>query len=205
MGFGAIRAALVLGAAFTVSGCVSTVIGAAATGGVAASQERGFGQGMTDNRIALEINKRWADSSGEMLAKLSTEVHEGRVLVTGTVPNLNMKLEAIKLSWQVDGVREVIDEVKVGDGSGLGSSTRDAIISSNIRSNILLDPKILSVNYTIETVDGTVYLIGVAQDQGELDRVMEYARNVSYVKRVVSYMRLKNDPLPPLPDKPAAQ
>jgi osmotically-inducible protein OsmY len=204
LSFGTIRVALLLGSALSLSGCVSTVIGAAAAGGVAASQERGFSQGVTDNRIALDINRRWADRSSEILAKLSTEVHEGRVLVTGTLPSLELKLDAIKLAWQVDGVREVIDEVKVGESDRFGSSARDLIISSDIRSSILLDKEILSVNYTIETVDGTVYLIGVAQNQAELDRVIAYARNVRYVRNVVSYVRLKSDPLPPMPEKPAS-
>ena len=52
----------------------------------------------------------------------------------------------------------------------------------------------LQVNYSIETINGVIYVMGIAQSQDELDRVVNHARNISGVQRVVSYVRLKDDP-----------
>ncbi|MEJ0072169.1 MAG: BON domain-containing protein [Pseudomonadota bacterium] len=132
-----------------------------------------------------------------MLQKVDLSISEGRVHLTGTVPTPEMRLEAVKLVWQVEGVRQVIDDIEVGDDkSGVGGYARDVWISTQLRSDLLFDRAIESVNYSVETVEGTVYLMGVAQNQGELDRVTNYARNLSSVKRVVSYVRMKDQPVP---------
>jgi osmotically-inducible protein OsmY len=65
---------------------------------------------------------------------------------------------------------------------------------TELRSRLLFAKNIQSVNYSIEAVNGTVYLLGVAQDQAELDRVLDVARNVNYVRRVVSHVLMKDDP-----------
>ena len=186
------------GMAAGLSGCVGLAIGGAASVGVAASEERGLGGALTDTRIRADINGKWLNASMDMLQKVDLSVNEGRVLLTGTVPTAEMRVDAVKLVWQVDGVREVIDEIKVGtEGGGVGEYSRDVWISTQLRSDILFDRDIQSVNYSIETVDGTVYLMGVAQNQGELSRVTNYARNLKYVKRVVSYVRIKDQPAAP--------
>jgi hypothetical protein len=79
----------------------------------------------------------------------------------------------------------------VAPGEGAWASVRDTWISSQIRSNLVFASQIRSVNYTIDTVNGSVYLIGSARTQAELDRVTETARNVPNVKRVVSYVEIR--------------
>ena len=76
-------------------------------------------------------------------------------------------------------------------GEGAWESVRDTWISSQIRSNLVFTSQVRSVNYTIDTVNGSVYLIGSARTQAELDRVTEAARNVPNVKRVVSYVEIR--------------
>lgn len=186
----------------SLSGCVEMAIGGAATAGVAASEERGLGGALTDTRIRADINEKWLQASLDILQKVDLSIHEGRVLLTGTVPTADMRLQAVKLTWQVDGVRTVMDEIKVGeDNSGAIDYARDVWISTQLRSSILFDRAVLSVNYSVETVDGVVYLMGVAQNQAELDRVTNYARNQRYVKQVVSYVRIKDQPA----DQPVGQ
>ena len=68
--------------------------------------------------------------------------------------------------------------------------TRD-LVAAQLRARLVGDAAIASINYSIETVNGSVYLIGIAQHQAELDRVVAYARNIRYVRRVLNYMRLK--------------
>jgi osmotically-inducible protein OsmY len=67
-------------------------------------------------------------------------------------------------------------------------------ISSDLRSKLLLDKHVLSVNYSVTTVDQVIYLLGIAQDAEERERVNDYARDVPYVKKVVNYVILKDDP-----------
>jgi osmotically-inducible protein OsmY len=188
---------LLAGLAASLSGCVGLAIGGAATAGVAVSEERGLGGALTDTRIRTDINTKWFNASMDMLQKVDLNVNEGLVHLTGTVPTAEMRLDAVKLVWQVEGVRRVIDDIEVGeDKSGVKDYARDVWISTRLRTDILFDRNIESVNYTVETVDGVVYLMGVAQNQAELDRVTNYGRNLQYVKRVVSYVRLKGQPIP---------
>ena len=182
------------------SGCVETVLGGAATVGVAATEDRGMGGAAADLRIHADINEKWLQASMDMLQKVDLTVQEGRVHLTGTVPTPEMRLNAVKLVWQVEGVRQVIDDIEVGEDKGTaGSYARDVWISTQLRTKILFDGDVRSQNYSVETVEGTVYLMGVAQSQKELDRVTDHARNLSYVKRVVSYVRIKDQPLPTRP------
>ncbi|MBI3517002.1 MAG: BON domain-containing protein [Proteobacteria bacterium] len=188
--------AVLAGLAGGLSGCVGLALTGAASAGIAASEERGLGGALADTRIRTDINSKWLNASMDMLQKLELTVQEGRVLLTGTVPDPEMRVEAVKLVWQVEGVREVINEIKVGEGSGAGDYARDVWITTQLRSSLLFDRAIQSVNYSIDAVDGVVYLMGVAQSQAELDRATNYARNLRYVKRVVSYVRIKDRPAP---------
>lgn len=196
---------LLVGLAFLQTGCIDLAIGGVATVGVAATEDRGMGGAASDLRIHADINEKWLHASMDMLQKVDLSVQEGRVHLTGTVPTPEMRLDAVKLVWQVEGVRQVIDDIQVGDDkTTVGSYTRDVWISTELRTKLLFDGDISSQNYSVETVEGVVYLMGVAQSQKELDRVTGHARNLNYVKRVVSYVRIKDQPLPRPPGSQAS-
>ncbi|MFH1158534.1 MAG: BON domain-containing protein [Pseudomonadota bacterium] len=161
--------------------------------GVAAAQEGGIRTSMTDNAIQLKINDLWFKNNFEMFRKLSTTVKEGRVLIIGSVPNPDMRVEAIRLAWQAEGVKQILNEITVDDGSGITAMLTDSWTTSNLKTKLLLDKYIQSINYNVDTVNGNVYLMGIAQDQKELDRVIGYARNASRVSNVVSYVRLRGE------------
>ena len=169
------------------------VTSAGAAGGMAAASENGLKQTAIDTRIKLEINELWFNYDLDAFSKLSTVVEDGRVLVTGVVQNPDHRVEAIRLAWQPDGVTQVINEVRVANSEGFGGFAKDSIIAGNLRTKIIFDKEIKSINYTIEVVQGTVYLMGVAQDRRELNIVIDHARNTSYVRQVVSYVKLKNE------------
>jgi osmotically-inducible protein OsmY len=88
----------------------------------------------------------------------------------------------------------VIDEIKVSDNSSVSDYARDVYIANNLRSRLMFDKNIQNVNYTVDVVNGVVYLMGIAQNNDELDRVVAHARDISNVRRVVSHVLLKNDP-----------
>jgi osmotically-inducible protein OsmY len=168
------------------------VVGAGASAGVATAQERGFKGAMNDTEIRLHINDLWLQESLSLYSKINLQVQEGKVLLTGNVPDPETRLNAVRLAWQANGVREVINEIEVQDKSSLTDSAQDIWIATQLKTKLLVDSEVSSINYSIETVNQVVYLMGVAQSQAEIDRVIGHAKNISYVRRVVNYVRVKD-------------
>ena len=180
-----------LGLTPALSGCVGAAVGAGAAVATAAAQEKGIGAAATDIRIRTEINALWLKEDEDLLHDIELQVQEGRVLLSGVTPDPQVRLNAVRLCWQVDGVVEVINEIQVSDKSGFTDYARDTLISSELRSTLLLDKEVSSLNYSIETVNQTIFLMGVAQNQDELNRVVDHARNIAYVRGVRTYVRVK--------------
>lgn len=181
----------------SLGGCtgLGLVTGAAAVTGISAAQEGGLSRAVSDTKIKVLINEAWFHYDVDAFTKLSTTVNQGRVLITGVVQNPEHRVEAVRLAWQVKGVRQVINEIRVANSEGVTGFVKDSWISSRLRGSIMLNRGVQSINYSIETVQGVVYLMGVAQDQAELNRVIETARTISGVKQVVSYVKLAGEPL----------
>lgn len=194
-----IAAALSIAALIGVSlqGCAGAVIGAGATAGTAAMEERGLSGAADDTALRLRINALLSDKDERLWRKVGMQVYMGRVLLTGTVETEEMRAEAVRLAWAANGVKEVINELQLADSGGASGFARDTWISAQLKSALLFDKQVSSINYSIETVRGTVYLIGLAQDREELDRVMNHARGLSYVKKVVNYVQIKRPPSNP--------
>ena len=129
-----------------------------------------------------------------MVRKLGIEVYESRVLLTGYATNEKMRAEAVRLSWQAAGVKQVLNEIQLETVKRETSLARDSWITTQLKSKITFDRNIYAVNYFIETVNGIVYLLGVAQNQTELDLVRAHARGLSYVRRVISHVRILKPP-----------
>lgn len=186
-------ALMALFTAFSIAACdpVSLAIGAGATTGIAAHQERGIKGVARDTAIEARIFKAWVQKDKAMTAHMSIEVYESRALLTGIAKTEEERADAVSLAWKAAGVEDVMNEIIVGEPSGLGEMARDASITAELKSRLTFDGDVLAVNYAIETVRGAVFLLGIAQSQAELDKVIATARNISYVKRVVSYVRIK--------------
>jgi osmotically-inducible protein OsmY len=187
-------AGALLALASALSGCVGVAVTGGATAATAAAQERGFKGTVDDTVIRARINDLWLQHSTDLFQNVGLQVTEGRVLLTGKVKDPQLRLDAVKLAWQAQGVSEVINEIQVTEEGGIGSYARDTAISTELKSRLLFDKQVSSINYSIETVGQIIYLMGIAQDQAELDRVVNHARNIAYVRRVVSYVKLKDDP-----------
>jgi osmotically-inducible protein OsmY len=177
--------------ALPLNGCVVAVLGGAAGGGYVLGQERGAGATLTDAAIKTKINARWLDTNPAIADYVDLNVFDGRVLLTGDVPNPSLRDEAVAAAWKTEDVKEVINEIQLGDSSTIGSNASDNWIQTRLRTELTFDAKISSLNYTIETVHGVVYILGAARDQAELDRVLNHARNLANVRRVISYVRIR--------------
>jgi osmotically-inducible protein OsmY len=203
-----------------LGGCAAAIVGglgAAGGAGYVANQERGVSGSVDDFAIKTNIQNAWIKTNPALQADINVTVYEGRTLLTGTAPNPESKAQAKEIASQVPGVRAVYDEIEIMPGEGAWQNVKDAWITNQLRTNLVFDGQVRSVNYTIETVNKSVYLIGSARSQAELDQVTTLARNTPEVKRVVSYVEIRpgspvaaQPPAPPsaaraqAPDAPVA-
>ena len=183
--------ALVALASTMTAGCLPVVVGGAAVVGTnLALEKRSLGDAVQDTSIRAQINQRWIAHDLDLAYRIELIVTEGRVLLTGRATNATMRADAVRLTWTVDGVKEVIDEIIIDPSTDLQQSTSDNWINARMRTLLIADTAIRQSNYSINTVNGVLYLIGTARTHEELDKVLAHARSIPNVKRVVSYLRV---------------
>jgi len=180
-----------LGMVAMLSGCVGAFIGAGATVGVAAYQERGIEGVARDTKLATQIRAAYLETDATLATNIGIEVYERRALLTGLVENEDLRANALRLAWAIDGIKDVLNEIQIREEEGLIEFAYDSWISAQLQTKLTFDADILAINYSIETVNAVIYLIGIAQDQAELDRVLAHARSIDRVRRVISHVRLK--------------
>lgn len=184
---------------------IGTLVGAGSTVGVSAMQERGFSQASKDAIIETQIShllfKKHVDDA---FRPVNVAVYEGRVLLTGSVPNADTMVDVVRISWSVDGVKEVINELSVSEDTSFFQDTKDAWIGARLKGKFTFDKNINAINYNIEVVNGMVYLIGIANSHKELEAVTNSTRTTGGVKRVISYIRVNDEIADPKQDPVAA-
>jgi osmotically-inducible protein OsmY len=177
-----------------LGGCVPLVVGgAAAAGGTAIAQERTPGNALDDTSLKILVNDAIVQNEPNLLPSIQTEVIEGRVLLAGSVPTPEDRIKVARLVWPLEGVREVINELEVGNRVGVTDYLNDTRIAAQVRIKLAAATDVKSINYTIETINGRVYVIGIAQDQAEMDRALDIVSRVGGVREVVNYAILKDD------------
>ena len=169
----------------------TAVVGAGATVGVAAAQERGIKGRAKDLRIEALVLTRYLNVGLKLTTTIGVEVYNGRVLLTGATKDLKLSDKAVNLAWSVAGVTDVINEIQLEKGATVTDYAHDTWITTKLKAKLAFDKDILAINYAIETVNRTVYLIGIAQDQSELARVMARANSISRVINVVNHVKLR--------------
>lgn len=180
---------------FGLTGCGAVILGAGTETAVVVAQERSVGEAVDDAGIMLQLKHLYAKTDyKDLLANVEIKSVEGRVLLTGNVDKPESQIEAVRLAWQIEAVKEVINEIQINDKSGFWNYTRDVWISTQVRARLIATKGIRSINFSVITVNQTVYIMGIAQDQAEMDKVNYVASTTSYVQRVVNYAKLKSDP-----------
>lgn len=187
-------ALLLLVLAPALSGCVWVAATGLIAGISAARQERSVGAAVDDVRIKGAITAKLGQESAANFLNVGCTVVEGRVLLTGRVEKPETRLSATRIAWSVEGVRKVDNDIQVTDQTGWLNRPKDLYIRTEIAADILADKSIKDVNYTIDVVNGVVYLTGIGQNQAEVDRVIAHAKRFDGVKRVENYVVLKDDP-----------
>lgn len=183
-------------AAVVIAGCspVGTMIGGGAVLTRSVLEERTTLAALDDTAIALGIETRLANHSGELFRDVSVDVTEGAVVLSGSVPRPRDKVAATRAAWETPGVLEVTDALTVAEDTGTAAYIEDVRISNQLRYALLTDLEVRSINYTVTTIDRVVHLTGIARSEAELARVLDRARSVNGVRRVVSHVLTIDDP-----------
>lgn len=176
----------------SLTGCVPAIgLGAYETATVI-REDRTTGTVIDDATINTTLQHRYFQKDiDNLFADVDVTVHEGRVLLTGVVEKQETVVDAVRMAWNVSGVKEVINELQSSQPTNLKQRSKDIWTSTHIRGRLLVTKGIKNLNYNIETVNSVVYILGVAQDKTELGHVTNIASRTKGVKKVVSHVRIK--------------
>ncbi len=181
-----------------ISGCAGPFLlfGSAVGAGTTLSKENTVGSSIDDRNIWTKIKAGLLEHNKEIegvLTNISVEVSEGRVLLTGTVDSAEDRLLVLKIVWQQSGVREVINEIKLSketNQNNLKQYGSDSWITTQVKSKMFVNNHVRSINFSVETIDATVYILGIARSEEELNAIREIVNNVNGVSKFVSYIRV---------------
>lgn len=169
------------------SGCAPTIVGGGATVITSAAEERGVSGVYDDAKIKTQIVWKLSQAGSAKFGHVDVVVRQGKVLLTGTVKNPEDKIDAVNMAWKVKGVREVVDEISSTHQVTLSNYAKDSWITTKVKSTLLFDDKVSSINYNVQTINGVVYLMGIAPSQQDLETALNRISQISGVSEVVNH------------------
>ena len=105
---------------------------------------------------------------------------------------MNLKIEATRIAWGVKGVKSVINEIQVTNSDNILNFADDLVISTKVLGKLMINEEVNSLNYSVETVNKVVYIIGIALSKDEQNKVIEIANEVFGVEEVIDYIIVKS-------------
>ena len=162
-----------------------------ATGMVVAEGDRSLGSVVDDATIKINIAAKFINSDDNLFVDVSTSVLEGRVLLTGLVDNQEIRIDAVRRVWEVDGVNEVINEIQIGNRASLKEYAQDVWITAQVRGLAAKTIGLRSVAYNFETIQGKVYIVGITSRPEQLETIIDVAKSVKGVTEIVNYVIVK--------------
>ena len=179
--------------AFVNYGCTPANI--LATGGgsamVVAEGERSLGTVIDDATIKVNIAAKFLNAENNLFVNINTSVLEGRILLTGLVDNQEIRIDAVRLVWEVEGVQEIINEIEIGNRSTLKDYASDLWINTQARAVAAKTVGIKSITYNFETIQGKIYIAGITTTPELLDEMIEALKNIKGVNEIVNYVIIK--------------
>lgn len=163
----------------------------AVDGAYTASEERTLDDVVDDNGIKLELNKLLLDDGLALFKDVGTVVYRRHVYLLGDVENDDDKTRAGEIGRKPKKVSGVTNDIQVTDGGGVVSLADDIYIEKVIQADYLFDSDIDSSNFRVRSVNGVVYLIGVAESQAEFDKAVAIVDTRDDVRRIVNYVKVK--------------
>ena len=185
--------AFLLASAFALSSCIIGVATTAVTGVTVAGDKRSLGSVVDDKVIVTKIIHGLIKNGTEnSLSNISVNVCEGRVLLTGCVIDIEFKDQAEKVAWLVRGVKEVMNDVVVTE-KNIANTAKDSWLTTQLKAKFLVAKGVHSVNYQITSYNNVVYLLGIAENQEELNKALKIAGEIRGASKVKNYVVVKND------------
>ena len=169
------------------------VTGVASKAVTVANSDRSIGEFVDDVVIKAVLKNSYFDQSEKIFFNVDVEVSQGRVLLTGTVDNIDLRIEATRIAWGVKGVQTVINEIQISESDNILNFADDLVISTKVYAKLMLDEEVNSLNYNIETVNKVVYIIGISSSSDEKQKAIELTKEVFGVEEVVEYITIKSE------------
>ena len=170
-------------------------VGVLASGGsatmVVAEGARSLGTVVDDATIKLNLSAKFLKSENSLFLDVNSNVTEGRVLITGLVDTQEIRIEAVRKVWEINGVREVINEIEVGDKTTLKEYMNDLWINTQVKSLAARTIGLRSFSYNFETIKGKVYIAGITSRPEQLQAIVESTKTIKGVKEIVNYVVIK--------------
>ena len=177
-----------------LTNCSIPVATGVATKAVTVSNsDRSIGEYVDDVLIKAILKNSYFDQSEKIFFNVDVEVSQGRVLLTGTVDNIDLRIEATRIAWGVKGVQTVINEIQISESDNILNFADDLVISTKVYAKLMLDEEVNSLNYNIETVNKVVYIIGISSSSDEKKKAIDLTKEVFGVEEVVEYITIKSE------------
>ena len=179
---------------FILSGCVGVSSkGIFGTGVSVAMDPRTVGTQIDDSIMQKNLSTRIILLDKKYLLSVKSKVLDGRIFLTGKVENPEEKLKLTKLSWETAGVRSVKNDIKIKEEFNFKQSAKDLLITSQLRTALILNKNIKSSNYQIDTYKKKIYIYGISNTSEEKDEVLKEAKEILDVESVVASIILVAD------------
>jgi osmotically-inducible protein OsmY len=174
-----------------LSSCVAPlIIGSGATVGAMATKEKGISGAMSDSALSTKVKAKIYDFHPDAYSQIAINVQEGQVLLTGLVKDENWRMKAQEITWKVEGVKQVYNYIEVNkEKSSWSSVLGDGNITTKIKSILTFTEGVRSLNYSIQTNNYVVYIMGIAQTKEEREKVVKVAQDVKGVKKVICFVK----------------
>mgnify|MGYP001369442008 FL=1 len=163
------------------------------TGVSVAFDPRTVGTQIDDSIMQKNLMSKLVLRDKSYLLSVKTKVLDGRIFITGKVENPEEKLQITKLAWETNGVRSVRNDVKIKEEFNFKQSAKDLLITSQLRTAMIVNKNIKSSNYNIDTYKKKIFIYGIAQNKDERDLILKEAKQILDVKNVVASILLVED------------
>jgi osmotically-inducible protein OsmY len=174
-----------------LNGCVGvSSSGLFGTGVSIALDPRSVGTQIDDSIMQKNLSARMILLDKKFLILVKSKVLDGRIFLTGKVDNPEEKLKLTKLAWETDGVRSVRNDIRIKENFNFKQSAKDLLITSQLRTALILEKDIKASNYQIDTYKRKIYIYGIAITLEEKDKVVAEATEILGVEDVVASILL---------------
>ena len=179
---------------FILTGCVGVGSkGLFGTGVSVALDPRTVGTQIDDSIMQKTISAKILAKDKKYLISVKTKVLDGRIFITGKVDSPEEKLLITKLAWETKGARSVRNDIKIKEEFNFKQSAKDVLITSQLRTAIIVNKNIKATNYQIDTYKKKIYIYGIALTSEEKDLVISEAKEIVDVEDVIASIMLVED------------